>query len=122
MGKLRKLEKRILAVHQEMSKKEDELSSRLSHHGVTDAQLQKLTKSENKLLQAEFEELTMERQFLLDRREYWLPKTIWILLVPIVVSLIVSIITPYILSYFLETESNSYNLTYYGRNNDTASE
>lgn len=45
------------------------------------------------VLKGRIEELELRRKFILDRRESWLPKTTWNLLVPIVVSIIVTIFT-----------------------------
>ena len=49
-----------------------------------------------KLLRNELETLETKRKFLLDRSESWLPKTLWNVLVPFIVSIIVSIVTIYI--------------------------
>lgn len=45
------------------------------------------------VLKGRIEELELRRKFILDRRESWLPKTTWNLLVPIVVSIIATIFT-----------------------------
>ncbi len=44
-------------------------------------------------LDVEKTQLEMKRQFILDKRESWLPKTIWNLFVPIVVAIITAYIT-----------------------------
>lgn len=43
---------------------------------------------EKQLLQGELDALKTQRKFLLDRRESWLPKTLWNVLVPILVTII----------------------------------
>ena len=51
------------------------------------------------LFRHELKKLEKERQFLLDRRESWLPKTLWTVLVPIIISIAVSVFTPYLLKH-----------------------
>ena len=44
-------------------------------------------------LDVEKTQLQLKRQFILDKRESWLPKTIWNLIVPIIVAIITAYIT-----------------------------
>lgn len=44
-------------------------------------------------LDVEKAQLQLKRQFIIDRRESWLPKTIWNLIVPIIAAIITAYIT-----------------------------
>ncbi len=81
MNGLQKIEKRILDVHE----KQRQAIRRGKNNPFYDKEI------ENTLNQ-----LGNERKFLLDRRESWLPKTIWMVLVPIIVSIVASILTLYV--------------------------
>lgn len=47
-------------------------------------------------LQSELDKFETRRKFLLDRRNSWLPKTTWNVLVPIIVSVVSTIVILYI--------------------------
>lgn len=96
MSELKKIEKEILRLSMEISGKEKELSHRLSYYGVTQGQLDRLVKADNKPLESKFERLEIKRRFILDRRESFIPKTMWNIVVPIVLS----VVTAYIASKF----------------------
>ena len=49
-----------------------------------------------RLLRNEIETLETRRKFLLDRRESWLPKSLWNIIIPVLVSITASIITLYV--------------------------
>ena len=85
MSKLKDIEKKILEKSKEITgQKGPRIITSWNH----DADLPKL--------ESELNDLKAERSFMLDRRESWLPKMLWNILVPIVVSIVVSITTLYI--------------------------
>ena len=65
---------------------------------VTQGQLDRLVEAENKPLKIEVEQLEINRQFILDRRESFFLKTVWNIIVPIVLSAITTYITTYIIN------------------------
>ena len=83
MSRLQRIEKDILAIHKQESDGNDRARN-IFYQGK---------------LRSDREKLEKERQFLLDRRESWLPKTIWMVIVPIVVSVIATVITQYVLNH-----------------------
>ncbi len=96
--KLSSIENRIIELKQEITNKPTELSKRLEDIGVTQHQLDGLVEKDNNPLQAELEKLEFKRQFILDRRDNLFWKTIWNILVPI----LVSITTTYFIVKFLD--------------------
>jgi len=81
MSKLKNIEKKINEINQELI----ETNSRKVVVGDSTPKLQ-----------SELTTLKTKRQFLLDRRNSWLPKTIWSVLVPIIVSVVSTIIILYL--------------------------
>jgi hypothetical protein len=95
--KLRIIEKRIIEIQKQIGQTYEMAYKRFA---VKDHADMAAEGGQTKLLRNELEELETERKFLLDRRENWLPKTIWIVIVPIVVSIIVNVLSLYIINRF----------------------
>ncbi len=95
--KLFSIEKRIIELKQEIAKKPKELRKRLEDVGVSQSQLDGLVENENEPLQDELKKLEIKRQFILDRRNSWVAKSVWNVVVPIVIS----VITAYLVSVFV---------------------
>ena len=86
-----------LILKQEIAKKPKELRKRLEDVGVSQSQLDGLVENENEPLQDELKKLEIKRQFILDRRNSWVAKSVWNVVVPIVIS----VITAYLVSVFV---------------------
>lgn len=82
------IEKEIFLTKQEIF----ELPQKLKSPHLSQAQLDGLVNKEKEPLLYKLDLLKIEREFLLSKREAWLPKTIWNLIVPIIVSLIVALV------------------------------
>ncbi|MHB8870973.1 MAG: hypothetical protein ACYC5G_00740 [Candidatus Doudnabacteria bacterium] len=80
---LHKIEKRIIEIKQEIANKPKELRQPIPQE-ILDGQVRVAIKP----LTEELEQLQLQRQFILDRRDNLFWKTIWNIIVPIVVSLI----------------------------------
>ena len=90
MRRLRKVEKEILRIHRMIITPSKDLLYGIDYISSDD---------QKKMFIHELEKLKTERKFLLDRRESWLPKTLWMVLVPIAVSIVAAVGTSYILQH-----------------------
>lgn len=90
--KLRNIEKRISEIQKQIGQTYETAYKQFAVKNHADMAAEG---GKTKLLRNELEELETKRKFIVDRRESWLPKTIWNLLVPIVVSILASVITIY---------------------------
>lgn len=82
-GKLKKIEKQIIEIKEQINfNKNNDVSRQYGGEKST------LVELENEQLLDELDKLETQRNFLLDRRESWIPKTIWNVIVPIVVTVI----------------------------------
>jgi hypothetical protein len=95
--KLKNIEKRIVEIQKQISQTYETAYKRFP---VKDHADMAAEGGKTKLLRNELEELETKRRFLLDRRESWLPKTIWNVVIPIAISIIVTILTLYITNRF----------------------
>lgn len=82
------IEKQIFEVKNEMFG----LPQKLKNPYVNQGTLDKMVEKAKKPLLHQLDLLETERSFLISQRESWLPKTIWNLLIPILVSVITAII------------------------------
>lgn len=88
--KLRSIENRIAKIQKQISQTYETAYKR---YPVKDHADMAAEGGKTKLLRNELDGLETKRKFLLDRRESWLPKTVWSILVPIFVSIITLYIT-----------------------------
>ena len=95
--KLKSIESRIIEIQKQISQI---YMTAYKKYPVKDHADMAAEGGETKLLRNELETLETRRKFLLDRRESWLPKSIWNVVIPIVVSIIASITTLYITKNF----------------------
>ena len=98
-SKITKIEKRIVEVNHQI---EEMYEIAYKKYPVKDHADTAAEGGKTKLLRNEINTLEIQRRFLLDRRESWLPKTLWIVLVPIIISIVTSILTPYIVSLLIK--------------------
>lgn len=92
--RLQRIEKRILEIMKLVSK--DSRERGLSGRGIARSFIDDEIKAQDEPLLKEKEQLEKELEFILARRNGWLPTTIWNVIVPV----IVSIITAYALNAF----------------------
>ncbi|OGI95042.1 hypothetical protein A2917_01520 [Candidatus Nomurabacteria bacterium RIFCSPLOWO2_01_FULL_42_17] len=85
MSKFYKIEKEILEIKEEIFDLPNKLRKPIPQ-SILDGQFDQAKKP----LVHRLEILEHKRNFLIDKRESWLPKTIWNLLIPIIISIIVS--------------------------------
>jgi len=88
MSKISKIEDEILAKMKLVTEKMDSPSFYSSFTSIVHPN----RKSEVDIMIHELEQLKTKKQFLLDRRESWLPKALWNLVAPVVVSIITALI------------------------------
>lgn len=82
-GKLKKIEEQIIEIKGQINlNKNNDVSLQCGGGKSPYVEL------ENERLSDELDKLETQRNFLLDRRESWMPKTIWNVIVPIVVTII----------------------------------
>src|ERR1035437_5148949 len=102
MYKLRKIEKEIIdTIGQILICKSVNVSIPIIHTSkfAGDGIFVEKISSQDKhieVLECQLKELENKRRFLLDSRESWLPKTLWNLFIPIVVSVVVTVLTLYL--------------------------
>lgn len=96
--KLRSIENRIAEIQKQISQTYETAYKKYS---VKDHADMAAEGGKTKLLRNELDELEIKRKFLLDRRESWLPKTLWNVVVPILSSIVTSIVTLYVSKYFI---------------------
>lgn len=94
---LHSIEKRITEIQKQISQT---YAIAYKKYAVKDHADMAAEGGKTKLLRNELEELETKRKFLLDRRESWLPKALWNVLVPIIVSIIASLFTLYVTNHF----------------------
>lgn len=82
-GKLKKIEEQIIEVKRQINFNRNNDISRQYGGGQSPH-----VKSENEQLSGELGKFETQRNFLLDRRESWMPKTIWNVILPIIVTII----------------------------------
>jgi len=94
---LSQIEKRILEIVDKIANAPGELDESIRRSGtILKEEYTRRLKAIIEPLQKEKEKLNVQRRFILDRRESWLPKIIWNILVPI----LVATITAYLVSVF----------------------
>ena len=87
MSKLKQLEEEISKIKNEIIDLESPLSTIFSQTAF----------NYRPELNAKLNKLETERQFILDHRESWLPKTIWNIIVPIIISVSIAILGKYLI-------------------------
>lgn len=87
-NELAAIEKRLLEIEPEKARRIYDLHE--NWNGTDDDTIEEYN---IEYLDIEKGTLQMRRQFILDRRESWLPKSIWNLIVPIVIAVIAAYIT-----------------------------
>ncbi len=96
--RLNKIEKRIIEIKKTLA---DPVRERDMGRGLTMDFFEKVLRNENRPLEEELEQLILERDFIIDKRENFLWKALWNVAVPV----LVSVITTFIVTKFLTHSS-----------------
>lgn len=95
--KLKTIEKRIEEIQKQI---EETYKTAYNRYAVKDHADMAAEGGKTKLLRNELEGLETKRRFELDHRESWLPKTLWNVIVPILVSIMASVTVLYLSRIF----------------------